>query len=75
MMTIPTITRGAILLKRWRGKRDQKDVCELLGLDRPTYSKIEGGRIVPGGIRQRRIEEVTRRDGKTVTIRSWWVTK
>ncbi len=63
------LSRGAELLTEWRGTRQAKDVCELLGLDQASYSRFEHGIRKPSGEVAFRIEGVTR---GTVPASSWY---
>lgn len=64
-----TLSRGAQLLLEWRGNRQAKDVCELLGLDKASYSRFEHGIRIPPGEIAFRIEGVTR---GSVPASSWY---
>ena len=65
----PVFNRGAELLLEWRGDRQAKDVCELLGLDQASYSRFEHGVRKPSGEVAFRIEGVTR---GVVPASSWY---
>lgn len=62
------VSRGCQLLKKWRGDRQQSEVCILLDFDRATYSRIECGSLPPGGNRAWRIHDRTK---GAVPVESW----
>lgn len=64
----PHDSRGRRLLIGWRGDREQQDVCTLLKLDAPSYSRFEHGIRRPPAKVMFRIEELT--DG-AVPAKSW----
>lgn len=69
MATPAGMSRGAQLLREWRGERLAEDVRGLLGLDPATYSRFENGVRKPVAEIAVRIEKVT--DG-AVPATSWY---
>ena len=61
-------SRGAELLKGWRGDRTQEEVCRLLDIDHGAYCAFETGYRRPGLERAGEIEKGT--DG-AVPIQAW----
>lgn len=62
-------SRGMELLVKWQGGRQAKEVCEVLGVDRATYSRFVNGVRKPSGEIGVRIERATR--GR-VPATSWY---
>lgn len=62
-------SRGAELLKKWRGKRKQSDVLSLLGVEAANYSRYETGERKPPAEVGLRIDRVT---GGRVPYSSWY---
>lgn len=60
---------GRKLLERWRGKREQNEIADLLGMDKVTYSRFENGVRRPGGRWAFKIEKVTK---GAVPAGTWW---
>ncbi len=53
------LTKGAVALAKWRGKRRQVDVHDLLGVDAVSYNRYERGIRRPSGSLIFQIEKLT----------------
>ncbi len=60
--------RGAKLLRDWRGKRNQQEAADLIGIDLARYNAFENDRARPGLDWAVTIEKVTCGE---VPARSW----
>lgn len=65
---VSKLTRGAELLRDWRGEMAAVDACKTLGLNEAALYAFLAGRAVPGLRRAARIEEAT---GGLVPATSW----
>lgn len=65
----PLQTRGAALLRAWRGDTSQRETSRLFAIDPSVYCKFEGGKRRPGGRWAARIEALT---SGAVPAASWW---